>query len=233
MYYCTSHRSLQYLPCIDLQGFKTSGITVIEGASSMVPEILFRLCAASVISSDKDAIFVDGWNSFNPYALSKVSKSSGAEPRKVLSRIHVARAFTEYQMDAIMGEQLYKAIESWNPAVLAISYLPSLFSGADGKRLFEPILQRIKLLTTSSGIITVITSFGGALHGDRLLAAEADRVVRIEQPSKKLIKIIDNGHVFEYMPMPPGQMRFTDFTNLNLEGGDSYGQNSAFLSHVA
>lgn len=199
----------------------------------MVPEILYRLCAASVISSDKDAIFVDGWNSFNPYALSNVAKSSGAEPGKVLSRIHVARAFTEYQMDALMGEQLCEAIESWNPAVLAISYLPSLFSGADGKRLFEPILQRIKLLTTSSGIITVITSFGGALHGDRLLVAEADRVVRIEQPSKKLIKIIDNGSVFEYMPMPLGQMRFTDFTNLNLEGGDSYGQNSSFLSHVA
>jgi len=199
----------------------------------MVPEILYRLCAASVISSDKDAIFVDGWNSFNPYALSKVAKSSGAESRKVLSRIHVARAFTEYQMDALMGEQLCEAIESWNPALLAISYLPSLFSGADNKRLFEPILQRIKLLTASSGIITVITSFGGAWHGDRLLAAEADRVVRIEQPSKKLIKIIDNGHVFEYMPMPPGQMRFTDFTNLNLEGGDSYGQDSSFLSHVA
>jgi len=199
----------------------------------MVPEILYRLCAASVISSDKDAIFVDGWNSFNPYALSKVAKSSGAESRKVLSRIHVARAFTEYQMDALMGEQLCEAIESWNPALLAISYLPSLFSGADNKRLFEPILQRIKLLTASSGIITVITSFGGAWHGDRLLAAEADRVVRIEQPSKKLIKIIDNGHVFEYMPMPPGQMRFTDLTNLNLEGGDSYGQDSSFLSHVA
>lgn len=132
-----------------------------------------------------------------------------------------------------MGEQLCEAVESWNPAVLAISYLPSLFSGADGKRLFEPVLQRIKLLTASSGIITVITSFGGGLHGDRLLAAEADRVVRIEQPSKKLIKIIDNGHVFEYMPMPPGQMRFTDFTNLNLEGGDSYGQDSSFISHVA
>ncbi len=199
----------------------------------MVPEVLYQLCAASVISFDKDAIFVDGWNSFNPYAVSKVAKSLGAEPRKVLSRIHVARAFTEYQMDALLGESLREAIASWNPSVLAISYLPSLFSGIDGRRLFEPILERIKSLTTSSGIITAITSFGGSWHGDRLLAAKADRVVRIEQPSKKLIKITDNGRVFEYMPVPQGQMRFTDFMNLNFTGGDVYGQDCTELSQPA
>jgi hypothetical protein len=221
------------MPSIDLHGFKPSCITVIEGSSSMVPEVLYRLCAASVISFDKDAIFVDGWNSFNPYAVSKAARSLGAPSKKVLSRIHVARAFTEYQMDALLREALYEAVESWNPAVLAISYLPSLFSSFDGRRLFEPVLERIKSLTASSGIITAITSFGGSWYGDRLLAAKADRVVRIEQASKKLIKIIDNGRVFEYMPVPPGQMRFTDFMNLDFTGGDVYGQNCAELSQPA
>ncbi len=196
----------------------------------MVQEILYQLCAASVISFDRDAIFVDGGNSFNPYALSKVAKSSGAESRKLLSRIHVARAFTEYQIDAILGEPLREAVECWNPAVLAISCLPSLFSNSDGRRLFEPMLERVKSLTASSGIITAITSFGGSLYGDRLLAAKADRVVRIEHPSKKLVRIIDDGHIFEFIPVPPGQMRFADF---DPTGGDPYGQNGAFLSHVA
>ncbi len=230
MYYCISHRSLPHLPCIDLQGFKSSGITLIEGSSSMVPEILYRLCAVSVISFDRDAIFVDGGNSFDPYALSKAAKSSGAEPRKVLSRIHIARAFTEYQMDAILGEPLREAIECWNPAVLAISCLPSLFSNSDGRRLFEPVLERVKALTASSDIITVITGLGGSLYGDRLLAAKADRIIHIEQPSKKLVRVIDDGHIIEFIPVPPGQMRFADFDST---GGDPYGQNSAFLSHVA
>lgn len=74
MYSCISQRSLQHLPCIDLQDFKTSGITVIEGSSVMVPEVLFRLCAASVISLERDAVFVDGGNSFNPYTPLKDSK---------------------------------------------------------------------------------------------------------------------------------------------------------------
>ncbi len=233
MYSFISQSRLPHLPCIDLQDFKSPGITVIEGSTGMVPEVLYRLCAASVVSLDRDAIFVDGWNSFNPYAVSKVAKFLGAPPKKVLSRIHVARAFTEYQMYGILDEMLHEAIQSWNPAVLAVSYLPTLFSGADGKRLFEPILERIKSLTASSGIITAITSFGGTWYGDRLLAAKADRVVRIEQPSKKLIKIIDNGRVFEYVPVPPGQMRFTDFMNPDFTGGDVYGQDRAILSHVA
>ncbi len=203
------------LPCPDFQGFKPSCITVIEGSSSLVPDVLFRLCVSSVISSGRDVMFMDGWNSFNPYACSKMAKSFGAEPGKVLSRIHVARAFTEYQMDALI-HGLPDAIEQWNPALLAISYLPSLFSGKDGRKLLEPLLERLKLLAASSGIITAVTSFGGSWYGDRLLASKADRVIRIEQPSKKLVRIIDDGYVFEYMPVPPGQMRFTDFTDFDF-----------------
>jgi hypothetical protein len=84
------------------------------------------------------------------------------------------------------------------------------------------------LLTASSGVITAITSFGGSWYGDRLLAATADRVIRIEHPSKKRIRIIDNGHVFEYVPVSPGQTRFTDFA-----GGVAHGQYRAELSQFA
>lgn len=197
-------------------------MTVVEGASGMVPAVLFSLCAASA-ASGRDAVFLDGWNSFDPYAVSGMVKSFGADGT-ALSRIHVARAFTEYQMDALISN-LEEALERWTPSVLAVSYLPSLFSGADGRRLFEPVLARLKSLTFTFGTITAVTSFGGTWYGDRLLAASASRVIRIEQPSKKRIRIIDDGRVFEYVPVPPGQTRFTDFT-----GGDAYGQDRAELS---
>ncbi len=235
MYDLISQLNLPHMPCIDPQDFKSPGITVIEGSTGMVPEVLHRLCVASVVSLDRDAIFVDGWNSFNPYILSRIAKSYGKEPRKVLSRIHAARAFTEYQMDALI-HGLQEAIEQWNPAVLAISYLPSLFSSSDGKRLFEPLIEHLKSLTNSSGIITAVASFGGSWYGDRLLASKADRVIRIEQPSKKLIRIFDDGYVTDYMPVPPGQTRLTEFidsVDFNFARGNVYGQNSAVLSHVA
>jgi len=165
----------------DTASFEPSRMTVIEGSSGMVPQILFRLCAASA-ADGRDVLFVDGWNNFDPYAVSRMIKSFGGD-RTALSRIHVARAFTEYQMEALIGG-LEEALTRWKPSVLAVSYLPSLFSGTDGQRLFEPALKRLRLLIASSGVITAITSFGGSWYGDRLLAATADRVIRIEHPSK-------------------------------------------------
>lgn len=200
-------------------------MTVVEGTSGMVPQVLFRLCAESA-SSGRNAVFVDGWNSFDPYAVSRMIRSFGGD-RTALSRIHVARAFTEYQMDALIGD-LDEALARWTPSVLAVSYLPSLFSGKDGQRLFEPALTRLRSLTASCGVMTVITSFGGSWYGDRLLSDASDRVIRIEQPSKKRIRITDNGHVFEFVPVPPGQTRFTDFA-----GGVAHGQDSAELSQFA
>ena len=232
MSYSINHIS----PSLDIGSFKPSRITVIEGSSGMIPGVLFHLCAASIISLGRDAMFVDGCNSFNPYTVSKIVRSSGAHPKKVLSRIHVARAFTEYQMDALI-DGLREAIDNWTPAVLAVSYLPSLFSGADGRRLLGPLLERLKALTSSSDIITAITSFGGSWYGDRLLAGYASRIVRIEHPSKKIIRIIDNGLVTEYMPVPAGQMRFSDFMVSTdpsyFTGGDAYGQDCPQLSQPA
>ena len=210
---------------IDTSSFERSRMTVVEGTSGMVPHVLFRLCAESAASGGS-AVFVDGWNSFDPYAVSRMIKSSGGN-RTALSRIHVARAFTEYQMDALIGD-LEEALVRWAPSVLAVSYLPSLFSGKDGQRLFEPALTRLRSLTASSGVMTVITSFGGSWYGDRLLAAAADRVIRIERPSKKRIRINDNGRVFEHVTVPSGQTRFTDFA-----GGVANGQDSAELSQFA
>jgi hypothetical protein len=64
----------------------------------------------------------------------------------------------------------------------------------------------------------VAKSFGSEFSNSKgrellepLLASMADRVIRIVQPSEKLIRIIDEGYVMEYMPLPPRQVRFDDF----------------------
>jgi hypothetical protein len=130
-------------------------------------------------------------------------------------------------MEALVRD-LEDALARWKPSVLAVSYLPSLFSGKDGQRLFEPVLTRLSSLTASYRLVTVITSFGGSWYGDRLLSSRASRMIHIEHPSKKCIRITDNGHVFEYVPVPPGQTRFTDFA-----GGIAHGQDSSKLSQFA
>lgn len=192
----------------EITDFEPSNTTIIIGSNNIVPNILFRLCVESVVYLDRDVLFVDGWNSFNPYTLARISKLFGEKPKNVLQRVHVARAFTEYQMEELIG-RLRVVIDEWNPALLAISYMSSLF---EDKRLFENLLNSIKSLTKSSDIITIMTSFG-ELEFDKLLLKNADRVIKIEF-FQNIIRIIEDGKIFEYLPVSPGQVR------LPLKGGD-------------
>ncbi|MCZ7355570.1 MAG: hypothetical protein O8C66_07510 [Candidatus Methanoperedens sp.] len=223
----TSSRQLNPLigSCIDPAGFKPACITVIEGTSTLVTDTLFGLCALKACGGH-DVILVDGANSFDPYAVSRSVKLLGQDTRSALSRIHVARAFTEYQMDAIICG-LHDAALRWPPSLVAVLYLSNLFSTEDGKRLFDPLLKNLRDVTRSSGLVTVVTSFGGNWWGDRMLAGNADRVIRIEK-TKTHVKVKDGGNVFMHVPVPPGQTKVTDFI-----GGETNGQNCAELSGAA
>jgi len=211
--------------CIDPSGFEPSCLTLIEGTSKLVPDTLFSLCAQAACRG-QDVILVDGANSFNPYAISRAVKFMGYEPRIALSHIHVARAFTEYQMDVIISG-LREAVTRWNPSLVAVLYLSNLFSTQDGKKLFDSILKNIKEITQSLSLVTVVTSFGGIWWGDRMVAGNADRVIRIDE-TKTLIKVQDGNNLFEHATVPPGQTRFIDFI-----GGDMNGQNCAKLQGAA
>ena len=196
-----------------LTDFKPSCITVIEG--SVLHNILFRICIDSVISFNRDVLYIDGWNTFNPYIIQRMIKPLRIDQRKILSRIHIARAFTEYQMGALI-KGLDNVIKEWNAGVLIISYLPNLFyvsnnNNTNSQKLLESSIRYLRSITTSANIITVITSFGrNSCFEDRLLSSKADRVIHIEK-TKNIIRIIDNGHVSEHVPVPSGQMRFSDF----------------------
>src|SRR3990167_4147821 len=123
-----------------LTDFKPSCITVIEG--SVLHNIFFRICIDSVISFNRDVLYIDGWNTFNPYIIQRMIKPLRIDQRKILSRIHIARAFTEYQMETLI-KGLNTTIKEWNAGVLIISYLPNLFYSSNNnlnknsKRLLE------------------------------------------------------------------------------------------------
>ena len=58
----------------DLTSFKPSTITLVEGPSKFVPDLLLYLCAHTANRHQQDVVFVDGSNSFNPYTLRSISK---------------------------------------------------------------------------------------------------------------------------------------------------------------
>jgi len=51
-------------------------------------------------------VFVDGGNSFSPYLIGDVARGYRFEPRNVLERVYVSRAFIAYQFSALVLEKL-------------------------------------------------------------------------------------------------------------------------------
>jgi hypothetical protein len=93
---------------------------LLEVQASSSHRVLFWGNGAGGISSyvagwmaekDMDVILLDGANRFDPYVVSSLARRALIPPEKLLKRIRIARAFTCYQMAALMGEKLSKLIE--------------------------------------------------------------------------------------------------------------------------
>lgn len=179
---------------ITYNNFNLSDITVVldEDYGIISSEILFRLCAKSVIFHDRDVIFIDGYGIFNPYSLAKIAKSFRIKQDKLLTRIHVARAFTQFQIEELIN-RLQDAFDKWNPLLLAISYMASLFTDREE---FEIQLRCIKSFSKSSNIITVMTS-SKELDLNNIILKYADHIINSSD------HIIDN--------RPYGQTSIADF----------------------
>lgn len=196
---------------LDLTSFKPSTITLVEGPSRFVPDLLLYLCAHTTDRHQQDVVFVDGGNSFNPYTLRSISKVLQADIKTVMTKTHVARAFTEYQMNDLLTQQLPTTIRKWHPGMLAVAYLPHLFGSPHSRRLLEQAVEHLKEYTRTHNLTTVVTSYGGTWWGARLVEECAGRVIRVIQ-QRKLLRIQDENDVLEFIPIPPGQMQLSAYT---------------------
>lgn len=195
---------------LDLESFKPSTITLVEGHSRFVPDLLLYLCAHTAGLQQQDAVFVDGGNSFNPYTLRSISKVLQADTKTVMTKTHIARAFTEYQMNDLLTQQLPPVIQKCQPGLLAVAYLPYLFGSIHSRRLLDQAIEHIKEYTCNNGLTTVVTSYGGTWWGARLVEECAGRVIRVIQ-HRRLLRIMDGGNILEFMPVPPGQTRLSAY----------------------
>ncbi len=153
-----------------MKEFEKYKITLIKGRQRI--RILYLSCINSILNG-RDAIFIDGSNTFNPYIISRTAKLFGLDQRDILRHIHVARAFTEYQMEEIVLD-LNKIIEKSNPEILAISNLTSF----DDNNNYDKIIENIKSATKSTGIRTIISNFDP--KDDYYIGSKVDKILNVD-----------------------------------------------------
>lgn len=148
-------------------GFELGDFVVVHGHS--ISFMSFVLCVRCQLSSskgglDSSVVFVDGGNSFSPYLTAEIARSYGLDPRTALERIYVSRAFTAYQLSALILEKLDKVLKSKKAKLLIVSDITSLFFDKDmpkseSKDLFMKVCAKLSEIAAKKQTVVVVTYF--------------------------------------------------------------------------
>ena len=147
-------------------GFTIGDFAVIHG-SSAIQSLLPSLCVRAQLpyqlgGLETNVLFVDGANSFRLYDISDIAQTCELDPKQVLERIFVSRAFTAYQMTSLVLEQLQNAITKYDTKVVIISNFAQLFFDNDipkkeAEEIFSQLTKYLSDFAQKNQVILIVT----------------------------------------------------------------------------
>jgi hypothetical protein len=141
------------IPKIDdvFPGFQRGDFTVLFG-HPMCKTLSFLLSVRCQLPLKKGGlnsrvVYIDGGNTFDPYSVSVIAREYSLEPKSVLEKILISRAFTAYQLTALIFEKLEATMKRHRSKLVIISDVASLFLDRDvpkkeGRDLFIKMTRR-------------------------------------------------------------------------------------------
>lgn len=188
------------------QGVKPGNFTVLYD-HPICKNLIFRLCVRcqlpeTVGGLDSSAIYVDGGNSFNPYEISNIARELSLDPKSTLERVFISRAFTAYQLSAIISETLEDALKRYKSKLVLISKITSLFLDRDvpakeALELFRKMTFHLGDLALKRNIIIVATCSNDEPSKrqvvlESILLRIADKTARFTETKRRLQLSIKN-----------------------------------------
>jgi len=116
-------------------GFASGNFAVLHGTSAVMSLSMF-LCVRAQLpyqlgGLETDVVFVDGGNTFRLYDVSCVAQLHEFDPREVLERIFISRAFTAHQLTSLVFDRLQDAVDKYNSKLVVISDIAGLYLDKD------------------------------------------------------------------------------------------------------
>ncbi len=211
------------VPVLDriLGPFEAGKVTLIDSGSDFLFHLTTLLCVRAVMEGE-DVVFVDGGNSVDPHGMVALGKRAGLTRDEVLSRVHVARAFTCHQMTSLVLDMIDKKIEETRAGLLVLACLPEMYLDEDvevgeAHQLFQRSVRTIRRTVAGRGVVGLVTNAGpGKLHRRRSIRRQlyesADRVIRMAHGRHGvLVDRLDTGTSEWFLPVRPEQTTLEDF----------------------
>ncbi len=167
---------------------REDGLMLLYGHPSVLTLGLYA--AADRALAGEPVVYLDGANAFDPFVVSRVARTSGARPQKLLTAIHVARAFTCHQMERLASDCLASALDRYQSRVAILSGpLDSFYDEAvpaeEAARLLRRMIPSLrKLAARGTRVLCLCPS--APHHQSRYgllmqLQAAATRLIQVEE----------------------------------------------------
>ena len=142
---------------------------------------------------DSHVILVDAGNSSDPYLGISFARQYGLDIKNVLSKIISSRAFTVYQLENLVTNELSDVVSRYSAKLVVISELLSMFDDpyldkTDAKLLLDSILESISKLKQCLVIIS-ISKLGKFSH---IVEKSFDRTIILSDKDDTITIEIDN-----------------------------------------
>jgi hypothetical protein len=167
--------------------------------------LVFRLglyAATERVLAGEPVLYLDGANTFDPFVIGRLARAHRQQPRKVLSMIHIARAFTCHQMERLVSDCLASALDRYQSRLAILSGLFDTFYDQaipeqEASRLFGRMMEAAKRLTQQGYILLCLCPPAPILTRTSRrcldqLRVQADRVIRVQE-EQGLVRLEEEG----------------------------------------
>lgn len=147
-------------------GFVLGDFAVLHGSPAVLPLALL-LCVRAQLpyqlgGLETNALFIDGGNSFQLYEVSRIAQLHKLDPRGVLERIFISRAFTAHQMTSLVLDKLAEAVERYSSKLVVLSDFAGLYLDKDvptkeAKDVFSQLTTYLLRFVEEHRVMMVVT----------------------------------------------------------------------------
>ena len=205
-----------------LGGFKAGELTLVDGNSSRISDLPNQLCVNTYRTFHSETIYIDGGMSANPYNIARYARIAELDQRDVLENVVISRAFTVYQLSALIQELLEPLIQKRSPRTLIIGMLPALYldpeiAPREAQTLLAQDLKKLQELTTKYSLITVLTNLDvmpltPSKGLGKTLYDSVNEIVRMKQFEQYTsLELVKQGKTATMLHGAAGQLRLEAF----------------------
>lgn len=109
-----------------------------------------------------NVIYIDGANTFRLYQTMRLALLFQLNPKDVLDRIYISRAFTAYQMTSLILQKLEETVKICGAKLIIIADAAAVFLDKDveeeeAKRIYSQVIKRLSTFAKESQTIIITT----------------------------------------------------------------------------